>query len=527
MKEVFCKMNKQLESITKQLNEMALLVEKLTIEVQELKNENALLKEENEYLKKKLFGTKSEKAKALGIEQFSFFDEAEQECDPALLEEISYKRAKKKKKNLDVKLGDLPCIEEVLCLPDDDKACPRCGNELNSVGKEFVRREVQYIPAKLIVKKIYRMTYECRNCKKGGNIMMVKTGIPAPVIPHSYASAESVAHVMKEKFVNGVPLYRQEQEFKRLGLELSRATMANWVIIASNEWLKPIVNRMHEELLKEHYTHADETTIQVLREPDKKSTTKSYMWVYASIKESKKPIRIFDYKPTRAGYNPAQFLKGFQGAVITDAYAGYNNLEGVTNVYCWAHARRKFSDSMPKDMKNTNGTLAQEGLKKIAALFKIEKEIEDLNIDEKIMMRQEKAKALVDDFFSWCEKHKDEVLSKSKIHTAFQYALNHKKGLSEYLNDGYLPMTNSLDERTIRMFTIGRKNWLFSTSVKGAESSAAAYSIIETAKANGLDPYLYLSTIFRYLPSQDLVKEPESIDKFLPWSNLMQEMCKN
>lgn len=235
MKEVFCKMNKQLETITKQLNEMVSLVERLTIEVQELKNENALLKEENNYLKKKRFGTKSEKAKALGIEQFSFFDEAEQECDPALLEEISYKRAKKKKKNLNAKIDNLPCEEVVLCLEDEDKVCPRCGSTLNSVGKEYVRKEVQFIPARLIVKKIYRMTYECRNCKKGGNIMMVKTGIPALVIPHSYASAESVAHVMKEKFVNGVPLYRQEQEFKRLGLELSRATMANWVIIASND----------------------------------------------------------------------------------------------------------------------------------------------------------------------------------------------------------------------------------------------------------------------------------------------------
>ncbi len=519
-------MNKQLEMITKQLSDMTSLIEKLTTEIQELKNENALLKEENEYLKKKLFGTKSEKAKTLGIEQFSFFDEAEQECDPQLLEEINYKRAKKKKKNLDAKLDNLPCEEIILCLADDDKSCPRCGHELNTVGKEYVRKEVQYIPAKLVVKKIYRMSYECRNCKKGGDIMMVKTGIPAPVIPHSYASAESIAHVMKEKFVNGVPLYRQEQEFKRLGLELSRATMANWVIIASHDWLKPLIQRMHEEMLKEHYVHADETTIQVLREPDKKSTTKSYMWVYASIKEAEKAIRIFEYKPTRAGYNPAQFLEGFRGAVITDAYAGYNSLEGVTNVYCWAHARRKFTDSMPKDVKGKSETLAQTGLKKIAALFKIEKDIEQLSAEEKAQIRQEKAKPLINDFFSWCEKHKDEVLSKSKLHTAFQYALNHKAGLSEYINDGYLPMTNSLDERTIRMFTIGRKNWLFSTSVKGAESSAAAYSIIETAKANGLDPYQYLTMIFKYLPSQDLIKEPEAINKFLPWSDLMQESCK-
>ena len=283
---------------------------------------------------------------------------------------------------------------------------------------------------------------------------------------------------------------------------------------------------MHQLLIQENYVHYDETTVQVLNESGKDNTTKSYMWVYSSIKESPTPIRIFEYKPTRAGYNPKEFLKGFKGKVITDGYAGYNQLLSVTNVYCWAHCRRKFRDSLPDNVENIDDTLAKQGLDQIKELFKIEDKIKDLTPEEKAEIRQKEAKPLLDKFFAWCEESKEDVLSKSKIHQAFQYTLNLRKGLSEYINDGYLPMTNSLDERTIRPFAVGRKNWLFSASPKGADASAATYSIIETAKANGLDPYKYLCFVFKYLPSQDLVNNPESLDMFLPWSKESQENCK-
>lgn len=528
-------------NLTKQITEMTSLLTRLNEEIQKLreenmalkkeneslKNENALLKEEVEYLKKKLFGTKSETSRSLGIEQLSLFDEAERECEPELLEEISYKRRKKKYKDqLKLKLESLPREEVILTLDEDERICPQCGHKLNRVGKEHVRSEIQFIPARLVVKDIYRETFECRNCKKEGNIMMVKPGIPAPVIPHSYASAESVAHIMKEKYVNGVPLYRQEAEWKRLGLELSRATMANWIIISSKEYLIPLKERMHEILLQGHYVHCDETPIQVLNELGKKNTDTSYMWVYANIKESETPIRIFEYKPTRAECNAQKILEGFSGYVITDGYAGYNQLQRVTNVYCWAHARRKFVESIPAKTENINETLAKQGLDKIGKLFGIEKDIETLDSEEKIKKRQELSKPILEEFFKWCKENRNQVSRGSKISKAIEYALNHQKGLSEYIHDGRLPMTNSLDERTIRPFTTGRKNWLFSASTKGADASAAAYSIIETAKANGLDPYKYLTFIFSYLPSQDLVKNPEKLDEFLPWSETVKAYCK-
>lgn len=518
-------LNEQLIQMSKQLSDLTAMMANMQNQIKDLQNDNALLREENEYLKRKLFGTKSEKSSALGVNQLSLFDEAEQECDQYLLEEITYKRAKQKKEKLSIKLDELKQVNIIMDISDENKKCPKCGTELKKVGEVLIRRQIKFIPATLEVENIYQTTYECRNCKKAGTKMMVKSPIPAPVIPHSYASPESVAHVIKEKYVNGVPLYRQEQEWKRLGLPLSRATMANWVIIASKDWLIPLKNRMHSLLLQENYVHADETPIQVLKEPDKQAKTKSYMWVYASIKESKHPIRIFEYKPTRAGYNPKAFLKGFSGCVITDAYAGYNQLENVTNVYCWAHARRKFSDSIVKDMKNVSESLPGIALKKIGELFKIEKEIEEKTPQEKAEIRMKKAKPLLEEFFSWCAKNQDKVLSGSKIAKAFQYTLNHKDGLSEYINDGYLPMTNSLDERTIRPFTTGRKNWLFSNSVKGAEATACAYSIIETAKANNLDPYKYLTYIFEYLPGQN-INDSRILDIFMPWDDEVQSRCK-
>lgn len=506
-----------------QLNEMAKTI-------QELSNQLKLLREENEYLKKKIYGTKSETSKTLGFDQLSLFNEAEIEADPKkeqyTLENISYTRKKKQKGFLDAKLDKLPHEKIVFTLPEDQRVCPYCNTEMVPVGEEFVRHELKFIPASLKVHDIYVMTYECRPCRKKGKSVMKSTEAPEPVIPHSYTSPESVAHVMKEKYVNGVPLYRQEAEWKHLGLDLSRATMANWIITASKEWLKPIVEEMHHQLLLEHYIHADETPVQVLKEPDKKATTKSYMWVYSSIKESEHPIRIFEYKPNRSGYNPRQFLKGFEGCVITDAYSGYNNLENVTNVYCWAHARRKFVDSLPAKIDDINGTLSKQALDKIKELFMIEHEIENEIPEKKAKIRQEKAMPLLEGFFIWCEENKNKTISGSKLYKAFQYVLNHKQGLCEYVNDGNLPMTNSLDERTIRPFTTGRKNWLFSTSVKGAESSAMAYSVIESAKANGIDVYKYLRYIFRQMPGSDFENDKKILQSLMPWSEDIQKNCK-
>ena len=499
------------------------LVESLKSDNEYLKNNNDLLREENAYLKRKLFGVKSEKMPC-SVEQLSLFDEAEQECEPELLEEITYKRAKKKQKGtLEIKLDNLKHVKEVYDIDEKDIICDICGTKMHRVGEEFVRHEVVYEPAKLYVKDIYRKTYECRNCRKRGKVVMLKAGTPAPVIPHSFTSPSVLSQVITDKFVNHMPLYRQEAEWKRLGLDLSRTTMANWLIIASREYFIPIVNRMHEILVEEKYLHADETPIQVLNEPGKPATSKSYMWVYSSIRESSKPIRIFEYKPDRKAENPQKFLEDFNGTLISDGYGSYNNIEGAVNAYCWAHARRKFYEALPADMKDASDTLAYTGLKKIAKLFAIEKEIDTFPPEDKVKIRQEKSKPLVDDFFSWCADAQNKSLTRSKIGKAIQYALNLEKGLRVYLDDGLVPMTNSLNERNIRPFTVSRKNWLFSASTKGADASASIFSLIETAKANRLSPFDYIEYILEIMPQIDIIQHPEKIDWFMPWSEQIKE----
>ena len=250
------------------------------------------------------------------------------------------------------------------------------------------------------------------------------------------------------------------------------------------------------------------------------------MWVYSSITESSHPIKIFEYRPYRSTSNAQEFLKGFTGIIISDGYQGYNHIEGVVNAYCWAHVRRRFRDAKPDDISDPSATLAKEGINKIARMFAIEKNIESLSPSEKVKARQEKSKPLLDDFFSWCSKNEYRVLTRSKLGKAISYALRYEKGLREYVNDGLIPMTNSLYERTILPFTVGRKNWLFSSSTDGAEASAAAFSLIETAKANRLDPYDYMEYLLEAMPDMDFMNDPGKLDELMPWSTQIKEKIK-
>ena len=256
LKATITSQNTVIESLNK-------TIDSLKADDEYLRNNNALLREENAYLKRKLFDTKSEKI-LHSKDQLSLFDEAENECEPELLEDISYTRAKKKQKGtLDVKLDKLKHVKKVYDIDENERICDECGSKLSYAGEEFVRHEVVYEPAKLYVKDIYSKTYECRNCRKNGKGVMFKAGTPKPVIPHSFTSPSVVSQVIVDKYVNHMPLYRQETKWKRLGLELSRTTMANWIIIASKEYFIPLVNRLHELLIQESHIHCDELCKQL------------------------------------------------------------------------------------------------------------------------------------------------------------------------------------------------------------------------------------------------------------------------
>jgi transposase len=498
--------------------------------ISELEMENKRLHDSVDYLTRKLYGNSSEKTAALSLGQLSVFDEAEIMADPSALEpdlkQVEGYRRKKFKGQRAELLKDLPHIRRLCTLVEEDRFCEACGTTLVSIGEEFIRTEIEFIPAEVRVIDYYRETFECRTCRKNEEPYIEKSPMPYPVIQHSMASPSTVAWIMHQKFVNALPLYRQEKEWKSLGVSLSRATMANWVLAASRDWLTPIVELMHQKLLAESYLHVDETTIQVMNEEGRKNTTDSYMWVYSTGQYSETPIRIFEYQPGRNGNYPQNFLRGFKGYLHTDAYSGYKKVPEIIRCLCWAHLRRYFVDALPKDIKSPESTLPSLGIGYCNKIFEIEKTLEGLSREERKSERLKQEKPVLDAFWAWVEKSKSSTLPKSKLYDAMKYATNQKEELMNYLKDGNCSISNNLAENSIRPFTIGRKNWLFSGSPKGAAASAAVYSIIESAKANGLSPYKYLHYIFKELPGVQFGQHPEFIEDYLPWNSEVQERCK-
>lgn len=325
---------------------------------------------------------------------------------------------------------------------------------------------------------------------------MAKAWLPEPVIKGGFASPEAVAHIMAQKFVMGVPLYRQEQELLRSGILLSRQTMSNWLIRCAEDWLGPIYRRLKVHLLEQEILHADETTVQVLREPGKAAQSKSYMWLYRSGRDMPRPIVLYEYQPSRKASHPEAFLKDFKGYLHTDGYSAYHGLPDDIVVGCWwAHLRRKFDEALKAlPNKDRGGCSALRGKRYCDRLFEIERGLDGRTPAERGHERQANSRPLMEEFFSWVNSLN--VLPKTGLGQALHYARSQRKYLERYLLDGRLEISNNRAERSIKPFVIGRKNWLFANTPKGAAASAVIYSIMETAKENGLNPYAYLTYIF-------------------------------
>lgn len=372
-----------------------------------------------------------------------------------------------------------------------------------------------------------RYVYACRHCEqKSIQTPIVVAPMPAPVLPGSLASPSAMAYIMTQKYVDSMPLYRQEQQLSRLGLELSRQTLANWMIYGAERWLRPLFDRMHEHLLKQDILHADETMLQVLHEEGRSAQSQSYLWLYRSGRDGP-PIVLYDYQTTRASKHPRQFLSGFKGFLHVDGYAGYNDLPAVTLVGCWAHARRKFDEALkalPVDKRDTS-VVAKEGLAFCNQLFAIEREIHDAKPEERYKIRLERSRPILEAFSVWLKQQSTRVLPKSAFGQAITYCRNQWDKLEAFLNDGRLELDNNRSERSIKPVVIGRKNWLFANTSKGANASATIYSIVESAKGNGLNPYNYLQYLFEKLPNVD-IQDQSIMDGLLPWSNTLPLNCR-
>jgi transposase len=503
---------------------------------QQLTEQITQLTEQVTYLTQKLYGRKTEKSAVvldgqLVIQEVAenLFNEAETYADPKAVEPEVFEqplkktRAGYKRKNF---FENLPVKEMLYSLDTDGQGCPACGGKIKNVGKKFVRSEINFVPAQLSVLNIYQETCECPACKvRTGKTAFIEPKVPAPVLPHSYASASSIAYTMYQKYVQSVPLNRQEKDWKAMGLNLTKSTLSNWILQSSESWLSPIVDYMNKQLLTEKHLHMDETPIQVLQEPGRKNQTKSYMWVMANRADSIHPIRVFRYAPGRSGEYAVKYLDGYDGYLHTDDYSGYNRLKTVKRCLCWAHVRRRFKDAITVKSKGSVETLAEVGFRYCSALFEWEKKFKHMDSKERKEARLKHERPVLDAFWQYIDDNIGKTLPKSKLGMAMAYALDNKAKLETYLEDGNCSIFNNVAENSIRPFSIGRKNWIFAGSPKGADASACIYSLVETAKANGLDPFMYLQCLLMLAPGSNYLKNEDAMKSMMPWSSLMTEKC--
>lgn len=479
---------------------------------------------------KTTFGQSSEKRRyVLGEDndQMSLFNEAEAESNRHAPEPDKVSVAghvRKTKRTKEELAANVPVVEIISELDKEKLDCEECGGKMRVLGKETAREELEIIPAQVRLLRYIRYSYVCQSCEQEtGEATIVKAPTPAPVIKRSLASASTVAHVMYQKYVNGMPLYRQEKDWANQGIVLSRATLANWIIRSANDWLVPLWETMKAHLLKQAVVHADETVIQVLKEEGKKPSSESRMWLYCSGNTVTEPVVLYEYQPTRSGEHARRFLEGFHGYLQTDGYSGYDKVPNVTRCGCWAHLRRKYQEAMPKGV--AIGSTAAVGFEYCNQLFAIEKELEQITPEERKIQRQERSKPVLEAYSSWIDTVN--VLKGSKLAEAITYSINQRTSLGTFLENGQVALSNNRAENAIRPFVIGRKGWLFADTPKGAKASAVVYSIVETAKANNLNIFMYLVHILSTMPGTDFNDDPSILEDIMPWSPKLPDYCRN
>lgn len=482
------------------------------------------LKDEINLLRKKLFGSSSEKRVIDFPGQLNLFNEAELEQDPsiaeteelaAILPEETPKKRKTRATDAE-RFKGIPVIKKYIDIPEEDKTCPVCSTPLVKIGEEFVRRELVFIPAKLKVVEIYSFNYSCPECSKR-DIPVIKKGKDGkPHMLYGMASAGTVAWVMYQKFCNSLPYCRQEKDWKQYGAAITRATMANWVIRNSEAFFRPMYEYFHRKLLERNFLMADETPLQVLHEEGRRAQTKSYMWLFRSGEDGGIPIILYKYSPTRAGDNAVEFLQEFNGYLMCDGYSGYNKVSNAKRTACWAHIRRYLTDAIPKGKQLDYTQPSVQGMMYINQLFHLEDVIkaEHSSFDAIKKARLEKEKPIVEGFLSWLDKQNP--VRGSRMDKAVTYIQNRRDYLMTYLEDGRCSFSNNLSENAIRPFTVGRKNWLFCDTPHGAQASAIVYTMVEMAKANGVNVYHYLTYLLEKLPDDSM--SDNELDQLAPWN---------
>ena len=489
-------------------------------------------------LQNKQYGRKSEKLDVIDGQLSFVFNESEAlvenvfVVEPAqedVLETVTIKRKKKKGKR-EEDLSNLPVEPVFLEMSEEELADIFGPDGWRSLPDEtFLRVRVE--PAKYTVEEHHVRVYAGKKEDK-----IVKAIRPKSLLRNSVATPSLVASIMNAKYVNGLPLHRIAQEFKRNEVNISKQVMANWMIRCSERYLNPVFMRMHELLLSSDVIQQDETPVKVSKD-GRPANSNSYMWVYRTGKYHKEaPMVLYDYQKTRKTENPERFLKGFHGICVSDAYSVYESMDKnhseITFAFCHVHGRRRFASALkalPKNAKSrAKQTIAYQALEKIGAIYHLDNQLSDLSAEERRYKRQLIIKPLVEDLFVWMKKIKEEnVLSPgSETMEGINYYLNHEKQLKVFLDHGNVPLDNNATEGALRSFCLHKHTWKLIDTVNGAESSALIYSIVETAKANNLNPFRYMEYLLTEMMEHEEETDYGFIDKLLPWSDELPEICR-
>lgn len=427
-------------------------------------------------------------------------------------ETITYKRSKHKAKR-EVVLSAFPSEEVHHELPKAEQICSDCHHTLKEIGCCAVRKELVFIPAQIKRLDHIGHAYKCEHCSLNNETdKIIKALVPKAPLAHSYGSSSIIAHSIYQKYELKIPAYHQENDWQKLGLPIQRQDLVNWQMKCSEYYFKPLYDLLREKLLKQEILHADETSYRVLES----ESSKTYYWTFLSWKQEKKPITLYHHDPHRSGQVAVDFLGDFSGYLHCDMWQAYKQLPSATLVGCWAHVRRKFIEAMPPITKGNS--LSKQGVHYCNKMFTLESSWENLSNEERYQRRQEELKPLFEEFFDWCRNNQPMILPGSKLGKAIAYALNHEETFKNVLLDGKLVLSNNQAERAIKTLVIGRKNWLFSQSFEGAQTSAIILSLIETAKRNSLDPEKYIEYLLDNLPNEETLTDKKALSAYLPWT---------
>jgi len=472
----------------------------LTLDKNQYKSRCSFLEEEMRLLKDRFFNKKSEKVTEDELLQGRLFDELESNYKPSDAPTIKVKSHKRKKGGKKKLPESLPRKVLEHDISEEEKMCG-CGHTMERIG-QVESEKLDIIPAKIRVEKHVRYKYACKNCEgiESAKGAVQIAPLPPQLIPQGMASPGLVAYIAAGKYIDGTPLYRLEKIFKRFGLDLSRQTMCNWMMQVF-EKTRPLMRLMREDLLKYPIIGIDETSVQVMKESGRKNTTKSYMWVFRGDGRAS-PLVLFRYRPTRSPDHVEDLLKDYRGVIQTDGYGGYEKVGSFKNIVhsgCRAHARRKFIEAEKAGGSNEYITRVIYLIRK---LYEVEKYIKENNLDAEsiLKVRKKNSSPVIDELYEMINNKHGTIPPKSTLGKAIAYTLDDWKKLTEYIKNPIIQIDNNMVENAIRPFVIGRKNWLFSGSPRGADASAVLYSLIETAKTNSLEPYWYLRYLFTKLP---------------------------